>query len=302
MRKTTLIFILFLHYSSIQAQEKTLLFSNYSFNGLAINPAYAGSHEMLSFSISHRNQWVGFEGAPAYNTLGIHTPLKNTRMGLGFLLLNESIGLRKYTGFYLNYAYRLNLGRGKLALGLKGGIASGKMEAIELGDDDYIFSENSNSYLLPNFGVGVYYYSGNFFAGLSVPLLLGYKTNETGEITVYNDFSRYAYYLTAGAYLKLTENWKLKPSALAMYEKSGGIIADGGLSVLYKDILTAGLSYRTQKALVLLLDCKITYQLHVGIAYDYGMNEINEYNRSSFEIALQYNFGFRIKASNPTVF
>lgn len=289
-------------FTGLKAQEKTLLYSHYSFNGLAINPAYTGSHEMLSLSVSHRSQWIGFEGAPSYNIVGIHTPLRNTKMGLGILLVNESIGLRKYTGFYLNYAHRFNIGSGKLALGLKGGVATGKMEQIELEGEDNLFSENSSSYMLPNFGVGVYYYSKRFYAGLSIPLIFGYTSRDDGDITMYHDFSKYAYYLTAGVDLNLAKNWILRPSGLATYEKSGGIIAEGGLNVMYKDILKAGLSYRTKNALILLMDVKITHQLNVGIAYDYGMSEINEYNRSSFEIALQYNFGFRIKASNPNVF
>ncbi len=125
---TLLIFLLL--FTGVSAQEKTILYSHYTFNGLAINPAYAGSHEMLSVSLSHRSQWVGFEGAPSYNILSVHAPYKNTRMGLGLLVMNESIGLRKFTGIYLNYAHRMTLGRGKLALGLKGGIGTGKFDLV----------------------------------------------------------------------------------------------------------------------------------------------------------------------------
>jgi type IX secretion system PorP/SprF family membrane protein len=302
MRKVT-IFILFLILCMhTMAQEKALLYSHYTFNGLAINPAYAGSHDMLSVSISHRNQWMGFEGAPTYNIFGAHTPLKNTSMGLGLLVMNESIGLRKYTGFYVNYAHRLNLGNGKLSLGLKAGLSTGKFDVVDLGNDDVVFSESTSSYLLPNFGFGIYYYSKRFYAGVSVPLILGYDTNETGEVTAYHDFNKYAYYVTAGLTLNMATNWQIQPSALVEYEKSGGIVADGGLSFLYKDLLRFGGSYRNKQAIVMLLDYKVTYQLKVGIAYDYGLNEINEYNRNSFEIALEYNFGYKIKASNPTIF
>jgi|WetSurSiteA1Bulk_404760.scaffolds.fasta_scaffold01776_2 type IX secretion system PorP/SprF family membrane protein len=286
----------------LKAQEKTLLYSHYSFNGLAVNPAYTGSHEMLSISLSHRTQWMGFEGAPSYNIFGVHSPFRNTKMALGFLVMNESIGLRKQTGFYLNYAYRLSLGKGKLAFGLKGGLSTGKYELIDLGNNDIVFGENSSSYLLPNFGLGTYYYTENFYAGFSVPLILGYETNETGEVKAYHDFEKYAYYLTAGIKFKIAGDWKLQPSGLLEYDKAGGIIADAGLSLLYRDALRAGASYRTKQAIVMLLDYKITYQLRVGIAYDYGLNELNAYNRNSFEIALEYNFGYQIKASNPTIF
>ena len=284
------------------AQEKVLLYSHYSFNGLALNPAYTGSHEMLSVSLSHRNQWMGFEGAPSYNILGVHTPFKNTKMGLGLLVMNESMGLRKSTGFYLNYAYRLNLGSGKLSLGLKGGLSTGKYELIDLGNDDIVFGEKSSSYLLPNFGVGMYYYTRKFWAGLSVPLILGYETSESGEVTAYHDFNKYAYYLTAGVKLHIADKWQLEPSGLLEYDKAGGIIADAGLKLAYKEAFRLGATYRSKQAIVMLIDCKLTYQLRLGIAYDYGLNELNNYNRNSFEVALEYNFGYQIKASNPTIF
>jgi type IX secretion system PorP/SprF family membrane protein len=288
-------------FTGLKAQEKALLYSHYTFNGLAINPAYAGSHEMFSLSLSHRNQWIGFEGAPVYNILGIHTPFKNTKTGLGLLVMNESIGLRKYTGIYINYAYRLTMGRGKLALGLKAGLSTGKFEPIDLGDD-IVFSENSNSYLLPNFGIGAYYYSKKFYAGLSVPLLLGYRTTETGVVTAYHDFNKYEYYFTAGVNIDIAPNWQVQPSGLVEYDKAGGIIADGGLGLLYRDALRVGASYRSKQAIVMLFDCKINFQLKVGIAYDYGISELNSYNRSSFEIVLEYNLGYKIKVSNPTIF
>jgi len=301
MNRIIIIFAFFSFCSGLFSQEKAVLYSHYTFNGLAINPAYSGSHEMLSISLSHRSQWVGFEGAPAFNILGIHTPFKNTRMGLGLLVMNESMGLRKYTGIYANYAHRITIGRGKLALGLKGGIGTGRFETSDLGDD-IVFTENDNRYLLPNFGFGIYYYLPKFYAGLSVPLIMGYKSSKSGEIIAYHDFKNYTYYVTSGVKLNLAENWQIEPSVLLEYNKSGGIIADGGMGLLYKDVIRVGASYRSNQAVVMLLDFKITYQLKVGVAYDYGLSELNNYYRNSFEVALEYNFGYRIKAANPTIF
>jgi type IX secretion system PorP/SprF family membrane protein len=302
MRSLTFIILGLVLAPLLHAQERALLYSHYTFNGLAINPAYAGSREMLSISLSHRSQWVGFEGAPSYNILSVHSPFKNTKMGLGLLVMNESIGLRKYTGFYFNYAHRLNVGKGKLALGLKGGVSTGKFELIDLGPDDNVFSEKSSNFVLPNFGVGLYYYTRKFYAGLSVPLILGYKTADNGEVTAYHDFKQYAYYLTTGLTLDIADRWQIVPSGLIEYDKAAGVIAEGSLSLRYKDALRVGASYRSKQAIVMLLDYKVTYQLRIGLAYDYGLNELNNYNRSSFEVALEYNFGYQIKAANPTIF
>lgn len=301
MRRITLILLMFVFCDLLIAQEKTLLYSHFSFNGLAINPAYAGRHEMLSVSLSHRSQWIGFDGAPSYNIAGIHTPLKNTAMGLGLLVMNESIGLRKYTGIYFNYAHRMALGNGKLALGLKGGMGTGRMETVDLGDD-IVFADNEISYLLPNFGVGAYYYTQRYFVGLSVPLLLGYRTDKTGKVTAYHDFSNYAYYLNAGIRLRLAPDWQLEPATLLEYEKGGGLIADACIGVFFRDILHAGLTCRFKQAVIILADFKITNQLRIGIAYDYGTGHLSSYYRSSFEAGIEYNFGYKIKAANPTIF
>ncbi|HLO58049.1 MAG TPA: PorP/SprF family type IX secretion system membrane protein [Bacteroidales bacterium] len=285
----------------LNAQEKAILYGHYSFNGLAINPAYTGSHDMLSIGLSHRSQWVGFEGAPSFNVAAIHAPYKNTHMALGLLVMNESIGLRNFTGIYFNYAYRMQVGAGKLSLGLKGGIGTGKIQGLDLGDD-LVFSQNANSYLLPNFGVGAYYYTRNFYAGLSVPLLMHYKSEGNGEVTAYHSFSNYIYYLTTGLKISLAQDWQVHPSALVMYDKADKAVVNGGMGLLYKDVFEIGASYRSSKAVIALVDIKLNYQIKLGVAYEYGMSEINNYNRNSFEVALEYNFGYRIKSSNPTVF
>lgn len=302
MRYRIILILCLLASARIDAQEKALLYSHYTFNGLAVNPAYAGSRDLLSLNLSHRNQWMGFEGAPVYNIFAAHTPLKKTSMGVGLLVMNESIGLRRFTGVYANYAHRIALGQGKLALGLKAGLASGRFGSIELGNDDVVFGQEAESFLLPNFGVGAYYYTRKFYAGLSVPLIMGYRSNDAGEVVVYHDVQQYSLYFTSGYTLTLDENWALQPSVLVNYTRAGGVVADGGLSVLYRELLRAGVTYRTKQALVVLADFKINYQLRAGIAYDYGLGGLNEYNRSSLEITLEYNFGYRVRVANPMIF
>lgn len=296
-----LISVLVFMISSLFGQDKLLLYSHYSYSGMAINPAYAGSKPSLSASVSHRSQWIGFEGAPSYNIVSLHTPFKNKPMGLGLLVLNESMGLRKFTGIYANYAHKIKVGQGVLAMGLKAGIGAGKLDDVDLGED-IVFSEKSKSYLLPNFGLGFYYTTNKYYLGFSVPMLLGYKANETGEVVAYHDFSQYAYYLSAGTKVALDNSWQLQPSALLAYDKASGIIFDGGASVEYKERIRCGLNYRLKQALILLLEYQLSYQMRIGLAYDYGVGDFSVYSRSSVEINLEYNFGYKVRASNPTIF
>lgn len=300
-QRLILIGVLVFMISALFGQDKLLLYSHYSYSGMAINPAYAGSKQSLSASVSHRSQWIGFEGAPSYNIVSLHSPFKDKPMGLGLLVLNESMGLRKFTGIYANYAHKIKVGQGVLAMGLKAGIGAGKLDDVDLGED-IVFSEKSKSYLLPNFGLGFYYTTNKYYLGFSIPMLLGYKANETGEVVAYHDFSQYAYYLLAGTKVTLDNGWQLQPSALLAYDKASGIIVDGGASVEYKERIRCGLNYRLKQALILLLEYQLNYQMRVGLAYDYGVGDFSEYSRSSVEINLEYNFGYKVRASNPTIF
>ncbi|MBN2275609.1 MAG: PorP/SprF family type IX secretion system membrane protein [Bacteroidales bacterium] len=288
--------------ASSRAQDKNILFSQYRFNGLTLNPAYAGSHEVFSASFLGRHQWLGFEGAPKDYALNFHFPGKNTKTGWGGNMIYENIGIRTTMGAYANYAYRILMGSGTLSLGLKAGIASAHQEVLNLSDNDPVFSESTSDYFLPNFGIGLYYYSDKIFAGFSIPLILGYTSNDNGEVIIDHDFSRYTYYLTSGIHLYLQDNWRITPSLLAQYGINSGLVVDGTVSALYRDVFGAGLSYRTSGALIMLLNYRVNYQTTVGLAYDFGFSGINQYNRNSLEIALQIDLGFKINRANPMIF
>jgi len=294
--------------ASGRAQDRNILFSLYRFNGLTINPAYAGSHEVFSAGFIGRHQWFGFEGAPEDYALNFHFPGKNTRTGWGGNMIYESIGIRSSIRVNANYAYRLLLGTGTLSMGLRGGFSSGNQEVLNLEGGDPVFSEYTDDYFLPNFGIGIYYNNRKVFAGFSVPFMVGKKTNNNGKIIADYDFSKYAYYVTGGVHFNLDEKWELTPSIQMLYENAG-MVLDATVSMLYKEVFGAGFSYRTSKALIMLLNYRLNYQTTLGLAYDFGFggfNQVNEYNlpsnRSSFEIALQVDLGFKIDRSNPMVF
>jgi type IX secretion system PorP/SprF family membrane protein len=289
-----------------RAQDNNILFSQYNFNGLTLNPAYAGSHDLFSASFLSRHQWLGFNGAPKDFALNLHGPGKNTKTGWGANMMYETIGLRSTFSLYANYAYRLMLGPGTLAMGLKGGFVSGNQKIDDLIGSDPVYNESASDYFLPNFGIGLYYNTPRIFAGISAPLLVGYKSSSNGSIVAkYNNFSMYTYYLTAGVHLQLSDAWQITPSFLARYQSSTRFVLDGTLNVLYRELIGAGISYRTSGALIAMLSYRIGYQTTIGLAYDFGIGGINKYNednRSSFEIAIQVDLGFKLNRTNPIVF
>lgn len=276
--------------------------SQFMYNNIVLNPAVTGKNEVFTFSLSHRSQWIGFEGAPSTQIIGLHWPFKNPKVAMGVTLINDEIGSRSNKSIFLNYAYRLELGNGKLSFGLKGGFTSGSFSIIDIAEGEYIFDEKSNNYFIPNFGLGLYYYTPVYYAGFSVPHIFGYMAKgENNGFSLYHSLSRYQYYLTGGYTFDLDGDIKLQPSFIAGIENKS-FVPEINCNAVYKDMLTGGLSYRSKEAVVMLLAYRISYQTKIGISYDFGIGELANYHNGSFEIYLQYLLGYKVKASNPGVF
>ena len=270
-------------------------FSQYIYNGLAINPAYAGSKEAFTASVFYRNQWMGFDGAPTDQTFSIHSPLKDPSLALGLMVFHEKIGIRNYSSVFLNYAFRIRVWKGKLSLGLKAGFTSGKQDRIDLTENDVVFNDNTLKYFLPNFGLGVYYYDDAYFAGVSVPLIFSYKNDPVnGKYQIYNDLNNYNFYFTTGIKLLRDREISWQPSCLVKYSTSSVLQFDLNLNATYRQFLTGGISYRNQNAIVFLFNVKVNPQLTVGGAYDFDMGELSKYNNGSMEFFIQYRFGYKV--------
>src|SRR5688572_13511687 len=164
------------------AAQQDPMYSQYMFNMLSVNPAYAGSRDMLSATLLYRKQWVGIDGAPTTITFTADTPIKDQRMALGANIVSDKIGISKTMMINLTYAYRIRLANGGiLSFGLQGGINQYRADYSSVstyypGLDpppvvDPAFSTATGS-IFPNFGFGSYYYTGRFYAGVGVPKML----------------------------------------------------------------------------------------------------------------------------------
>lgn len=291
---------------SVYGQQHPL-FSHYMFNGLYINPAYAGSKEFVSTTLIARKQWTGFEGAPSTQIASLHAPLNNEKVGLGVVIANDKIGITNQTDFYGSYAYHLPMSTGKLSLGLSGGFSYFKSKFSDLivwDPDDPVYETNSLSNILPNFGAGVYYYSKKFYAGLSVPQLLSYDPEQALHIEVdkVHKVSRH-YYLSSGGILGTRGELKFRPSFMIKYAANAPIQYDLNMNMLISDIIWVGASYRSSDAVVLLLEYQVNKKLRVGYSYDLTLTQMRTYSSGSHEIILGYDFGFNVlKMKTPRYF
>ncbi len=265
------------------------------FNTLAVNSGYAGSRDALTITGLHRSQWVNFPGAPTTQTLTLHAPIKNDKLGLGLSVLNDKIGPTNTTAIYADFAYKIPVGeKGKLSFGLKAGVnlRNNKLASLDLDEqNDQTFAADVKSDVLPNFGFGMYYYTDKFYVGLSTPKLLqnDYKTNTTTGSTSVASEQRH-YFLIVGTVFPITDNIKLKPTGFVKVTEAAPIETDLTLTALFREKLWAGVMLRTGDAVGLLVGANLTDQLALGYSFDWSfVNNTAKYNAGSHELMLRYD-------------
>jgi len=307
------------------------MYTNYHFNGLAFNPAYAGSNEHLTLNLSHRQQWIGLDGAPVTQTLTAHTPLRNERVGVGLSLTNDQIGPGGSTDLAGSYAYRMQVGarkKFKLSIGLQASVANwrGNFSTITVEhSDDPSFSRNLSRWL-PNFGAGAYLYGEKFYLGLGLPQLLEHDLRKTKADTegLFARNYRNLYLSTGAAFPLQGDQLVFRPSLLlqsagflsdirteAVGQNMGApLSANLGASLLFRQLFWAGVSYRTafsgkssQDSANLWLAWSLRNGMRFGAAYDITLSKLRTVSSNSFEIMLGYEFDVKVKqVSSPRYF
>ncbi|MGH2666258.1 PorP/SprF family type IX secretion system membrane protein [Flavobacterium sp.] len=286
--------------------QQTPQFTQYMYNTISINPAYAGSREALSIVGLHRSQWVGLDGGPTTQTLSVHTPLRNEHIGVGLSFINDRLGYENFSYVYADFSYTINLSENtKLAFGVKGGFSHYKIDEVLFNDPDVYndpyFQDKLNRWT-PNIGAGLYLHQQKWYLGVSSPKLVENDYNKTGE---YVALEQSHFYGIAGYVFDLNQsgNIKMRPTGLVKYTKGSPLSYDATLSFLFNEKLWIGGSYRFDDSVGALVDFRITDQLRIGYAYDYPISEIKPYTNGSHEIFLIYDFKFdKSKYKSPRYF
>lgn len=298
------------------AAQQNIQFSQYVFNGLSINPAYAGYKEDLYLNATYRHQWAGFPGAPRTGGVSLDgvTPGSEGRVGLGGQVLFDQLGPQEALSFYGSYSYRIPLdaeNTRRLCIGIGGGVTQYSIDGSALqyvDNDDVAIPTGKTSNWVPDARVGVYYYSSRFYAGVSVLDLF----------SLYSDASRYNWkgnnystirktqhlYLTAGTVFPLGEKLQLKPSFLVKEDFKGPTSVDLNAFLLIGERIWIGGSYRTnvnlwkktglqrdleeQNAASAMVEFYATKQLRIGYSYDLNVNKMAGYQGGSHEISLGF--------------
>ncbi|MDO6759569.1 type IX secretion system membrane protein PorP/SprF [Tamlana sp. 2_MG-2023] len=282
-------------------------FTQYMYNTISINPAYAGSREALSIVGLHRSQWVGFKGGPITQTLSINTPLRNDRIGLGLSFMEDDLGPQNFTYLYGDFSYSIPTGKnGKLSFGVKGGFTQFSFDSNFRVDPD-----NQNDPLIygtedrwsPNIGAGVYWSTNRLYFGLSAPRILNTDLHKENG---YEALERISYYFTGGVVVDISKHFKFKPAFLIKATNGAPLSYDLTANFLYNDKFWLGGSYRINEetaAIGGIVDFQISRQLRIGYAYEKPISDIASYTTGTHEILLMYEFKFMsTKLKSPRYF
>jgi type IX secretion system PorP/SprF family membrane protein len=293
--KKAIIFVTLCIIGFVANAQQQAMFSQYMYNGLAINPAYAGSQESLSMTALMRQQWVGMDGAPSTQTISGHMPIEAKRIGIGLMVLHDRIAITDQTGVYGSYAYKIPMQKGQLALGIQGGFTHYNSTFSEISLIDQTFATADISEFYPNFGFGAYYTTDKFYAGFSIPQFVQSKLNKGNEDIT--GIIRRHYFIHSGYVFDLNQDFKFKPNILVKMVDGASVELDLNVNMYYKNLVGLGLSYRTMDAVVVLLHVQITDKLQFGYAYDITTSSVKKVSYGSHELFLNY----RISLSNSKI-
>jgi len=296
MRKYLIIYMILLPFM-LNGQDLPL--SNYHLNMIAFNPAFAGSRDAMSLNMFGRTQWTSFNGSPNDIFVSVHTPFSNDKVGFGGNIYKnfEGDGASSRTGFFLNYSYRIWLGGGRLAFGIKAGVENlvYDLSQISTSEPDFVFEDNYSK-LLPNVGAGILYRSESYFVGFSIPEFLSIP-DSTG--TIGHDINNYNFILTVGYNFKLSDFINLQPTGYINYSlQSLYYIANLNVG-LFDNFLWTGLSYRSDKRFALSFNVQVSNSLLVGYAMDFPLSPLVSISSWSHEIVIRYERRKIVAADNP---
>ena len=298
--------MLFAYQKSIAQTEP--MYSQYMFNMLGVNPDYAGNREASSFNFFQRSQWIGLQGAPQTTSFSFDQSILNKRAGWGIQFYDDKIGVEKADGINIMGSTRIQVSEnGILSGGLSLGLMNYRIDLMNVTGrftpNDPAFYSNLNKWM-PSLGLGVYYNTDNFYAGVSIPNIL--KSRLTAFDLIRSGLQKVNQkhiFLTTGIVIPINEDLKLKPSTMIKMVEGAPIEADFNTNIWLRDIIGVGVSYRTGDAVIGMAEIQANQNLRFGYAYDMTISPLKFYNTGTHEIMIRYEIGnFKTKIKSTRYF
>lgn len=286
-------FCLFLIEGVVFAQQDSQ-YTQYMYNTVNVNPAYAGSRGATSIFLLHRTQWVGLDGAPVTNTASINKPISNTNMGYGVSFINDRIGVSDENAISIDFSYSVPASDDyKISFGIKGTANLLSVDYSRLAirhPEDVLLSQQANidNRFSPNIGAGIYFHSDKNYVGLSVPNFLETKHYDDNVSSLASE--RMHFYLIAGSVFDLGEMLKFKPALMTKMVQGAPLQVDVSGNFLFNEKFFVGAAYRWDAALSALVGFQVGNSWHIGYSYDAETTKLANYNSGSHEIFLRFEF------------
>lgn len=305
MAKLLRTFLLFLCVPVALTAQQDLQYTHFAFNKQVYNPAFSGLNPYIDLNGLYRSQWTGLSGSPESQLLSGSMPLYMSNSGVGFVLINDVLGVEQDLEFKVSYAYHLGLGNGRLSIGAQAGIIQKSLDGTKLRapDGEYLdfnpivhndplIPATKVGAMTPDAGVGVAYTTERFFVGLSATHVLPGQFSYDLPASTLKISTVPHLFLNTGYDFELTSDWTLSPALLL---KSDLVKMQSDLSIIasFDDFLWGGLSLRgyngkSLDALAGLIGVRPATNLRVGYSFDYPLSALANAHSGSHELFLNY--------------
>src|SRR3970040_1944367 len=286
--KTKIFSFVLIFTTIVSFAQQDAQFTQYMYNTININPAYAGSRGALSIFALHRTQWVGLDGAPVTNAVSVNTPLNSNHLGLGVSIINDKIGPIHENTISADLSYTVPTSETvKLSFGIKATANLFDLDVSRLNpvDDDPSLHDYHNKFS-PNIGAGVYLHSDKAYVGLSVPNFMESNRYDDNEVAIFKE--RPNFYLIAGYIFDLSNSIKFKPAMLTKMVKGAPLQVDVSGNLMFEEKLVVGLAYRWSAAVSAMVGFQVSQAFYLGYGYVHETTNLDNYNSGSHEIFLRY--------------
>lgn len=281
--------IVFILVGATSVAQQEAQYTQYMYNTINFNPAYAGSRGALSIFGLHRTQWVGLDGAPTTNTFSIHSPIRNSNLGFGLSFINDKIGPTSENQISADISYSLNISNEWLmSFGIKGTANLFNLDVSKLNPETPLDPslQDLNNYFTPNLGAGIYVHSDKAYFGFSIPNF--FETTRYADQTQSVSKQRMNYYIMGGYVFDINPNLKFKPAFLSKIAEGAPLQFDLSGNFLFYEKFVLGGAWRWNAAWSAMAGYQITDGLFIGYAFDQETTNLARFNSGSHEVFLRF--------------